>query len=68
MPIYTFVCEKCGLESVEVVRFGDPLPYCPYCHLELKRQYSGNVSFIFKGSGFFETDYKKHTSKSKGVK
>ncbi len=35
---------------------------CPVCGGELERIYAGSVGLVFKGSGFYATDYaKKHT-------
>jgi predicted nucleic acid-binding Zn ribbon protein len=38
----------------------DPLKTCPACHSDtLKRKIGTGAGIIFKGSGFYETDYKK---------
>ena len=65
MPIHTFICPKCNLESVEVVRRNDPYPHCPYCHLEMEKRIC-DCNFILKGSGFHNTDYTHHGPKLKG--
>jgi len=36
-----------------------PKTECPKCHGELKRRVTAGTGLIFKGSGFYETDYKK---------
>ena len=57
MPIYEYECEKCLLRFEEKRRFGeDGGACCPECHSEARRIFSP-VSIIFKGSGFYVTDY-----------
>ena len=70
MPIYEYECEDCG-KRVEVFLIGkeNEPEKCENCGGKLKRLISGGVGFIFKGSGFYATDYKKNngsgdTSKS----
>lgn len=43
----------------------EPLLTCPACSQNaLVRMIGGGAGFIFKGSGFYKTDYKKDSSKS----
>ena len=37
----------------------EPLKKCPKCGSKLRRLITGGVGLIFKGSGFYVTDYKK---------
>ena len=39
-----------------------PLQNCPSCHGELQRVITGGTGLIFKGSGFYITDYSKKSS------
>ena len=58
MPIYGYRCSSCGHEFEIQQRMSDePLKVCPNCQGKLtKKVYSTGV--IFKGSGFYTTDYK----------
>ena len=63
MPTYDYVCQKCGNEMEVVQSMNDPrLKKCPKCKkLSLKRLMGGGAGLIFKGTGFYITDYKKKT-------
>jgi putative FmdB family regulatory protein len=58
MPIYGYRCTQCG-EVVEVLQSisDPPLKTCPACMGPLQKQLYP-VGVIFKGSGFYTTDYK----------
>ena len=58
MPIYGYRCSNCGHEFEIQQRMSDePLKVCPKCQGKLtKMLYPTGV--IFKGSGFYSTDYK----------
>jgi putative FmdB family regulatory protein len=60
MPTYEYVCNKCHhhFEAFQSIA-SEPLTVCPACKGKLERMISGGVGLIFKGSGFYETDYKK---------
>jgi len=67
MPTYEYVCAKCGHEMEAFHSMKDsPLQLCPACKRRaLKRKVGGGAGLIFKGTGFYITDYKKkHTDKS----
>jgi putative FmdB family regulatory protein len=71
MPTYEYRCKSCGYEFEEFQTMSsDPLIMCPKCAKPaLKRLMSSGVGLIFKGSGFYLTDYKKsNTSSSPGTK
>src|SRR4051812_4378459 len=63
MPTYEYVCQKCGYQFEQFQSMRDaPLKKCPKCIKEgLKRLVGGGAGLIFKGSGFYITDYKKKT-------
>ncbi len=69
MPIYEYQCEECG-EIFEVFQsVGEDLkPKCPKCFGTAKRIISPIGSLIFKGSGFYITDYVKKGEKKKEKK
>ena len=61
MPTYQYVCDKCHHE-MEVIQSmtAKKMKKCPECgKLTLTRLIGGGSGIIFKGSGFYETDYKK---------
>lgn len=64
MPTYDFECQKCG-NSFEFFQSmtADPSVPCPKCAGETKRLIGSGAGIIFKGSGFYETDYKRKESK-----
>jgi putative FmdB family regulatory protein len=66
MPTYGYRCHSCGHEFDEVQSIkAKALKICPQCKKpELHRVISSNVGIIFKGSGFYQTDYKKSHSSS----
>ena len=45
----------------------DPIDECSICNGKLRRLVSGGTGLIFKGSGFYLTDYAKNNSKNSGV-
>jgi putative FmdB family regulatory protein len=61
MPTYEYACQKCGhqFETFQAIT-ADPLTECPECGGKVKRLISSGVGLIFKGSGFYITDYKKN--------
>ncbi len=71
MPTYDYRCKSCGHEFEEFQTMSsDPLTMCPKCAKPtLKRLMSSGAGLIFKGSGFYLTDYKKsNTSSSSSAK
>lgn len=70
MPTYDYVCTKCGheLEVFQSMK-DEPLKKCPKCKKQgLKRLLGGGAGLIFKGSGFYITDYKKKSGSPAGGK
>jgi len=65
MPIYEYVCEKCG-NHVEVMQkvTDQPLKRCTNCRGKLEKIYS-RTSFQLKGSGWYKSDYSSTGSKPK---
>ena len=63
MPTYEYACQKCGHEFEQFQSMRDePLKKCPKCKKQsLKRLVGGGAGLIFKGTGFYITDYKKKT-------
>jgi putative FmdB family regulatory protein len=60
MPTYDYKCDACGhkFEQFQSISAG-PLKKCPECgKLKLIRLIGTGAGVIFKGSGFYETDYR----------
>ena len=64
MPTYEYFCTSCGFEFEEFQSIAsEPISVCPKCSEHVQRKISGGTGLIFKGSGFYITDYKnKKTS------
>ncbi|ABR30149.1 FmdB family transcriptional regulator [Thermosipho melanesiensis] len=59
MPMYRYVCKKCGNEKVELHSFNETLElFCDNCGEKMEKAI-GRVGIVFKGSGFYITDSKK---------
>ena len=60
MPTYDYECQKCKhIFEVFQSMTDKRLEKCPKCGGKVKRLISAGAGVIFKGSGFYETDYKK---------
>jgi putative FmdB family regulatory protein len=61
MPTYQYECQACGHAFEELQGMSDAkLKKCPKCaKSKLVRLIGGGSGMIFKGSGFYETDYKR---------
>jgi putative FmdB family regulatory protein len=59
MPTYHYRCSDCGhdFEEFQLIT-EEPLDKCPQCGGEAKRQISGGAGLLFKGNGFYITDYR----------
>lgn len=63
MPIYEYVCDKCGHEFEISQRIADkPLKKCKECGGKLHKKIS-NTSFVLKGTGWYKTDYAGKSAK-----
>ena len=59
MPTYDYKCNDCGHLFEYFQKMTDePLTECPECKGKLKRLIGNGAGMIFKGSGFYLTDYK----------
>lgn len=58
MPTYEYRCPNCGNEFDKFQRMSDPpVAECPQCGASAERRISGGAGLVFKGSGFYITDY-----------
>jgi putative FmdB family regulatory protein len=63
MPTYEYICENCNydLERFQSIK-ARPLRKCPQCGKNsLKRLIGTGAGVIFKGPGFYETDYRSES-------
>lgn len=59
MPIYEYMCPKCGALTEELHGIGEkPVVKCPQCGARARMKISGG-KFVLKGSGWYVTDYGK---------
>ena len=68
MPTYEYECQRCAhrFDAFQSIK-DEPLKRCPKCRGKLKRLVGTGAGIIFKGSGFYETDYRSENYK-KGQK
>ena len=60
MPTYEYECTHCGHRFEAFQNINDrPLDKCPKCKSKPRRLISSGAGIIFKGSGFYATDYRK---------
>jgi putative FmdB family regulatory protein len=66
MPTYEYQCDACQHNFDEFQSFSDkPLKKCPKCRKsKLRRVFGAGAAVIFKGSGFYQTDYRSDSYKS----
>ena len=66
MPTYDYKCESCGYKFEKFQSIKDePFKNCPKCKGKIKRLIGAGAGFIFKGSGFYTTDYRSKGYKEK---
>ena len=62
MPTYEYECRACGHQFEAFQRMSEPpLKTCPSCKGAVRRAISGGAGFLFKGSGFYTTDYRSES-------
>lgn len=65
MPTYDYICDSCRheFEAFEPIT-ADPQKVCPACKAEtLRRKLGPGAAILFKGSGFYQTDYRSDSYK-----
>ncbi len=65
MPTYEYECTKCShlFEKFQSMR-DEPLKRCPKCGCKVKRLLGTGAGIIFKGQGFYQTDYRSSSYQS----
>jgi len=64
VPLYEYLCQKCGHEFDEIQKFSDPpLKKCPKCKGKVEKKLSA-PSFQLKGTGWYVTDFKNKAKKA----
>jgi putative FmdB family regulatory protein len=69
MPTYDYICDACGheFEAFESIK-ADPQTVCPDCsESTLRRKIGPGAAILFKGSGFYQTDYRSDSYKQKAA-
>lgn len=64
MPTYEYKCKECGhvFEKFHSIN-AEPVKECPVCNGNVERMIGTGIGLIFKGSGFYITDYKNKKNK-----
>ena len=66
MPTYEYECQECEHRFDVLQKMtDDPLDTCPECGGKVERLLSAGAGIIFKGSGFYATDYRSESYKKK---
>ena len=69
MPTYDYRCKDCDYRFEAIQKMSDdPLKTCPKCKGEVKRLIGAGAGFLFKGSGFYQTDYRSDSYKKGAAK
>lgn len=70
MPTYDYECDACGHEFELFQSISDPVKRkCPECgKLKLRRLFGTGAAVVFKGSGFYQTDYRSDSYKKAAEK
>lgn len=69
MPTYEYACKKCGIMEVFQSIKDAPLTVCPTCKAKgFQRMVTRGGGVIFKGEGFWETDYNRGADYQKKAK
>jgi putative FmdB family regulatory protein len=65
MPTYDYICDSCGHEfEIYESIMSKPRNDCPECkELTLRRKIGPGAAILFKGSGFYQTDYRSDSYK-----
>ncbi|HEQ60648.1 MAG TPA: zinc ribbon domain-containing protein [Firmicutes bacterium] len=65
MPTYEYECPQCGIFELFQTITAAPLKRCPTCRRKVRRLIGAGGGLLFKGSGFYITDYRSEEYKQK---
>lgn len=65
MPTYDYQCSNGHTFELFQKMSDEPVAVCPECGAEARRQISGGAGFLFKGEGFYITDYRSDDYRKK---
>ena len=67
MPTYDYECDACGHKFEQFQNISEPhLTKCPKCKkAKLRRLFGAGAAVVFKGSGFYQTDYRSESYKKR---
>lgn len=68
MPTYEYRCPRGHTFDVFQKMSDEPVATCPECGERARRQISGGAGFLFKGEGFYITDYRSKEYKERAEK
>ncbi|TFG66069.1 MAG: zinc ribbon domain-containing protein [Gemmatimonadales bacterium] len=69
MPTYEYRCKQCGVEFERIQKMSDPhVDECPECKGTVQRLISKGGGLLFKGTGFYATDYRSGSPSSASEK
>lgn len=66
MPTYEYQCNSCGhhFEEFQSIK-AEPIQICPKCKGSIRRLIGSGAGILFKGSGFYQTDYRSSSYQKK---
>ena len=67
MPTYEYSCEKCGRFEEFAQISAQKREVCPTCETRVERVIGAGAGFLFKGSGFYITDYRSSDYQKKAA-
>jgi len=67
MPTYEYECPEGHAFELFQRMSDEPVAECPECGAEARRKISGGAGFLFKGEGFYITDYRSDDYKKKAA-
>lgn len=69
MPTYEYECSACGYKFEKFQSMSaSPLKKCPECGKKVHRLIGGGAGILFRGSGFYQTDYRTSSYKKAAEK
>jgi putative FmdB family regulatory protein len=69
MPTYDYICTACNYKFEHFQSMSDePISVCQNCGKTVRRLISGGTGLIFKGNGYYITDYKRKSNSKEVIK